>query len=84
MILQKLDMTPGALAIGLTVSEEALIRISYVMGIYKNLRLLFPTESQANAWVRKPNRDFDGEPALNRMCEDLAAVRHYLDSSVDY
>jgi hypothetical protein len=68
---------------GPAVSEEELTRISYVLGIYKNLRLLFPAESRANAWVRKPNLDFDGEPSLNRMCQDLASVRHYLDYFVD-
>lgn len=65
------------------LSEDILMRISYVIGIYKNLRLLFPTESRANAWIRKPNREFGGEPALSKMYEDLASVRRYLDSFVE-
>lgn len=69
---------------GPTVSLETLKRISYVFGIYKNLRILFQNESRESAWLRKPNRAFEGESALGRMSQDLASVRHYLDSFVDY
>jgi len=69
---------------GPAVPKDTLERISYVMGIYKALRLLFPTEDQANAWPRKPNRDFGGEPALSVMLKgsviNLADVRRYLDA----
>ena len=67
-----------------TVPQETLKRISYVFGIYKNLRILFQNESRESAWLRKPNRAFAGESALGRMSQDLASVRHYLDSFVDY
>src|SRR5690554_3916922 len=43
---------------GPALSRDTLERISYVMGIYKALRILFPTEEQANAWPKKENRDF--------------------------
>ena len=69
---------------GPTVPEGTLMRISYVLGIYKNLRILYSEESRANAWIRKPNRAFAGESGLQRMIQDLASVRHYLDSFVDY
>ena len=66
-----------------TLSRDTLERISYVMGIYKALRLLFPTEEQANAWPQKPSRDFGNESALNIMLKgsitNLAHVRRYLD-----
>ncbi len=69
---------------GPAVPKDTLERISYVMGIYKALRLLFPTEDQANAWPNKPNRDFGGASALNVMLEgsviNLADVRRYLDA----
>jgi Protein of unknown function (DUF2384) len=61
-------------------------RISYVMGIYKALRILLPTEAAANAWVKKPNTAsaFGGRSALERMLGgrviDLADVRRYLDA----
>jgi hypothetical protein len=68
------------------LSPDTLERISYVMGIYKALRILLPTEDAANAWVKKPNRalGFGGKSALERMLAgrviDLADVRRYLDA----
>lgn len=65
---------------------DTLERISYVMGIYKALRILLPTEEAANAWVKKPNTasGFGGRSALERMLAgrviDLADVRRYLDA----
>ncbi len=68
---------------GPPISRDTLERISYVLGIYKALRILFPTEEQANAWPGKANRDFDGESALSIMLKgnmiNLADVRRYLD-----
>jgi len=68
------------------LSADTLERVSYVMGIYKALRILLPTEESANAWVKKPNtaRGFNGKSALDRMLAgrviDLADVRRYLDA----
>ena len=68
------------------LSPDTLERISYVMGIYKALRILLPTEEAANDWVKKPNtaRGFNGKSALDRMLAgrviDLADVRRYLDA----
>ncbi len=68
------------------LSADTLERISYVMGIYKALRILLPTEEAANAWIKKPNTapGFGGRPALERMLAgrviDLADVRRYLDA----
>lgn len=68
------------------LSADTLERISYVMGIYKALRILLPTEEAANTWVRKPNKasGFAGKSALERMLGgrvmDLADVRRYLDA----
>lgn len=59
-------------------------RISYVLGIFRALQLLYERPGMADSWVRKPNRAFGGQSALERMCAgqmmDLAAVREYLDS----
>lgn len=69
---------------GSVITKETLERISYVIGIYKALRQLFSSEDQANAWPKKPSRDFGGEPALNVMLKgcvvNLAEVRRYLDT----
>jgi uncharacterized protein (DUF2384 family) len=68
------------------LSADTLERISYVMGIYKALRILLPTEEGANDWIKKPNtgRGFNGKSALDRMLAgrvmDLADVRRYLDA----
>jgi Protein of unknown function (DUF2384) len=68
------------------LTPDTLERISYVMGIYKALRILLPTQEAAHAWVRKPNtaRGFGGKSALDRMLAgrviDLADVRRYLDA----
>lgn len=65
-----------------TISEAAMERISDVFGIYKNLRIIFPTEQQANEWVRKPNKAFDNRAAIEAMIDDPATVRRYLDSQL--
>lgn len=68
------------------LSADTLERISYVMGIYKALHILLPTQEMADAWVKKPNtaQGFGGKPALARMLAgrvvDLADVRRYLDA----
>jgi hypothetical protein len=68
------------------LSADTIERISYVMGIYKALRILLPTPEAAHAWVRKPNTaaGFGGKSALERMLGgrviDLADVRRYLDA----
>lgn len=66
----------------IVISDKTLERISYVLGIYKNLRILFPTQQQANSWIKKPNTVFDGESALSVMMRDPSIVRRYLDGQV--
>ena len=63
--------------------RDAFERVSYVLGIYKGLQVLFPDPRQADAWLTKPNDAFGGRPALDRMLggnvADLHAVRAYVD-----
>lgn len=69
-----------------TLSLDTLERISYIVGIYKALRILLPTEAMANAWIHKPNHAplFSGHSALEKLLKgrviDLADVRRYLDA----
>lgn len=63
-------------------SEAVMARISEVFVIYKNLRTIFPTEQQANDWVRKPNQAFETRAAIDVMIEDPSTVRRYLDSQI--
>lgn len=58
-------------------------RLSYVLGIFKALELIYQRPELADRWVRQPNAAFGGRSALDRMLAgqivDLAAVRDYLD-----
>jgi len=69
-----------------TLSQDTLERISYLLGIWKALRILIPDEAQALAWVHKPNDNplFGGVPPLEVMTRgrilDLAEVRRLLDA----
>jgi hypothetical protein len=66
--------------------RDTLERISYVMGIYKSLRILFPSDERANAWMHRPNQafPFNGGSALDWILQgkvmDLAELRRYLDA----
>ena len=66
------------------VDGATLERLSYVIGIYKALKILLP---QTHAgWIRRPNSNplFGGRPALERMMAgqvaDLFVVRQNLDA----
>ncbi|HNR91454.1 MAG TPA: MbcA/ParS/Xre antitoxin family protein [Dokdonella sp.] len=69
-----------------SLGRDVLERISYVLGIYKSLAILFPDAERADAWVRRPNSApaFGGRSALERMLSgnvaDLYVVREYLDA----
>lgn len=68
------------------LTRDTLERISYILGIYKALQILFPDPDAADAWVSKPNQAplFGGRSALERMLSgnvsDLFLVRQYLDA----
>lgn len=66
--------------------RDVIERISYLLGIFKALAILFPDPARADAWIRKPNSagPFGGRSALERMLSgnvaDLYVVRSYLDA----
>lgn len=68
---------------------DTLNRISYIMGIYKELHTLFPEDDRANQWIKRPNdgAPFKSRSALDMMMQgqmnDLAAVRQYIDACTD-
>ena len=68
------------------LGRDTLERISYLLGIYKALQILFPNPEQADAWLHRPNQStlFGGHSALERMLSgnvaDLYVVRQYLDA----
>ena len=71
---------------GGALDRDTLERISYLLGIWKSLQILFPDPAQADAWLSKPNQAplFGGQSALQRMLSgnvaDLYVVRQYLDA----
>lgn len=66
--------------------RDTLERLSYILGIYKALQILLPSDEAADAWIRKPNAApaFGGRSALDRLMSgnvaDLYEVRRYLDA----
>lgn len=71
--------TPGA---------GVILRISYILGIYKALQILLPVPSSADTWMRRPNTAplFGGCSALEFVLREgtsgLHSVRAYLDTAV--
>lgn len=64
---------------------DSILMVSYLMGIYRALHTLYEQPAQANSWVRRPNRYFDDQPALDVMLKDpdgLKKVRQYLDAQL--
>lgn len=68
------------------LDPDKIERISYLLGIYKDLQNLLGAKATANAWVRQPNTAplFGGRSALDLMLQgrvaDLFLVRQYLHS----
>jgi hypothetical protein len=71
---------------GAEVPIDTLERISHLLAIYKNVRLLLPARERADAWVRQPNKAhfLNGRSALDHMLNgrmaDIIDVRQYLDA----
>jgi hypothetical protein len=69
-----------------TLTFDTLIRISLVLGIYKDLHILYPDPELANRWVRLPNANplFGGRTALEFVIyngvDGLYKVRRLLDA----
>ena len=69
------------------LTSDQLDRISYLIGIYKALHVLFTRPEQADSWIRRPNAvaPFSGRPAadlvFNGRMDSLIRVRRYLDGA---
>ncbi|WP_019624934.1 antitoxin Xre/MbcA/ParS toxin-binding domain-containing protein [Thioalkalivibrio thiocyanoxidans] len=64
--------------------HDALDRAGHILGIHKNLRLLFPHErGRAYRWMKTHNRAFDGcapvEVVRREGLQGLLCVRGYLE-----
>jgi hypothetical protein len=68
-----------------TLSYDTLTRVSLVLGIYKALHILYPSDALADSWIRLPNANdlFGGRPAIHLMMnggiDGLFQVRRLLD-----
>lgn len=67
------------------VNKDMLKRLSYVLGIFKDLQIFLSDESSANSSIKKQNRasPFCGKSAVEYLTEsgsivDLHRVRRYL------
>ena len=69
-----------------TLSQDTLERISYILGIYKSLRVMYPTADRANRRVRLETSEapFAGTSALDFMVrgsmKHLMETRRYFDA----
>lgn len=63
---------------------DTLERISVLLGIYKAINILLPVRERAAAWIKRPNKAFGGESALDVMLrgrvDNLYQVRRHLDA----
>lgn len=66
------------------VDKDMMERISYILGIFKDLQTLLKDPVSADRWIKAPNSaaPFNGKTALDLMCRgrvvDLYIVRQYL------
>lgn len=71
---------------GPEVGQATILRISYVLGIFRAINTLLPRKDVADEWVKKPNKApiFGGRSALDWMTdgdiEGLRIVRQHLDA----
>ena len=63
--------------------QDILVLVSHLMAIYKILHQLFREPGQSNAWMTKPNEQFQHRSCLGVIAENgldgALAVRRYLE-----
>jgi uncharacterized protein (DUF2384 family) len=66
------------------ISKDTKERISHIVAIYKALNILFTNPKSANDWIKKLNKYFGGDSALDVMLRgkltDIYSVRAYVDA----
>ncbi len=73
--------------LGSPLARDTVERMSYVLGIWKALVILFPDDAVRQHWLTAPNTagTFGGQPPMTRLLAgnvgDLYAVRTYLDGA---
>jgi uncharacterized protein (DUF2384 family) len=68
-----------------SASSDTVVRLSYILGIWKALQILFPDKRAADTWINRPNGspEFGGQTPLAVMAQGdidgLRRVRQFLD-----
>lgn len=66
------------------LSHDTMLRLSYIVGIFKALQTLYADPELADIWIHKPNQYYGGRSALQHMLgghvTDIADVRRLLDA----
>jgi hypothetical protein len=69
---------------GGNLPNDTMERISHLLSIYKALQILLPDTKAADSWVKKKNRFFDDQSALDVMLggqvADIYKVREYVNA----
>ena len=66
------------------LSTDTQERISHLVSIFKALQILFESPDQADQWLHRPNKYWDGRSGIDVMLDgkltDIYQVRAYLDA----
>ena len=69
---------------GGVLPPDTLERISHIFSIYKCLNILFPDPRRSDEWIKRKNKYWNDQSALDRMLSgkmaEIIDVRRYLDA----
>lgn len=69
---------------GGSIPKDSVERVSHLLAIHKALEILLPDPRAADGWVRRPNKFFNEQSALDVMrggqVMDIYRVRQYVDA----
>lgn len=67
------------------VGHDTFERLSYILGIFKGLRLIYSDNSLADSWLIRPNDNplFGGHPPVQRMLSGNVADLYVTRQAVD-
>jgi len=69
---------------GGSIPRDTVERVSHLLAIHKALEILLPDTGAADGWLRRPNKFFNGQSALDVMrggqVMDIYRVRQYVDA----
>lgn len=67
-------------------NSELLAFVSQLIAIYKQLHQIFPGPAQANAWMSKPNEEYQNRSCLEVITQDglkgVQSIKKYLENQL--